>query len=133
MVSKNQCAAGALANCNLALTSGQVATPGTGPFYFVYILADPGGLPSLGGIQLGISYDGDVPGPTVNGHGVDIFYFALCANLELNTPGWPASGTGSLLIWNFNGHPAPRRPRPWPATFTWAPTRPIGCGSSRAP
>jgi hypothetical protein len=68
--------------------------------YYAYVLvtdADAG--VGIAGCQFGIQYDG--PGP-LDGVGVDIDSWALCATLEFQQPSpvWPTSGGGNLITWN---------------------------------
>lgn len=98
MTTKNNCQWGSLTDCSQAVTAGRVATA-TGPFYFAYLLADRASLSGLRAVQVGISYDGDVAGPPMNGQGVDIFNWTLCGDFDSQSTGWPGSGGGIVITW----------------------------------
>lgn len=113
VTTRNACTWGTLASCTEAQTAGRVATPGgPGPFYYAYLLVDPGGLASVGGIQLGISYDGDTAGPPLNGQGVEVFHWELCTTFEGVSTGWPGSRGGDLIVWRLTDEPCATAPVP---------------------
>lgn len=99
LTNRNECAWGTLTNCASASTAGQLANGLQGPYYYVYLMVDPGGLASVSGMQLGISYNGAA------GQGVDIFGWHACVGFEAQSLGWPNSGSGDVLVWNSNGSP----------------------------
>ena len=102
ITSKNACAEGQLTNCSQAVTRGDVATAGgTGPFYFVYLTVTDAS--TVGGLQCGISYDGDEAGGADDQDRIDIFDWVLCATLQFASPpprAWPAPGSGNLVTWD---------------------------------
>lgn len=102
-VSKNPCGALNITNCYDAVTRGDLAQPGIGPYYYVYLLAyvEPP-VNNLGGLQCGIFYQSNQAGGMLDGVGVDIYSWHLCAPLEFPTPSpnaWPQPGSGNLLAW----------------------------------
>lgn len=103
LTNKNQCGWGNLADCQGALTTGDITNGVAGPYYFVYLLAAPGHLRGvslggdghgLAGFQCGIQYNGG------NHQGVDVFMWTLCATLQFTSGGWPAAGSGNLITWD---------------------------------
>lgn len=100
VVSRNPCANGAVANCATIVTSGALAAPNVGPFYFAYLLGGNAG--SLGGVQCGITYEKNAPEDQQNGSGIDIFSWTRCATLEFPSmsPAWPAPGSANLVTWD---------------------------------
>jgi hypothetical protein len=96
VLAKGACEAGKLP-CASLVTHGDLATPLVGPFYYVYAVVENGSdSTGIGGVEFGVQYDGAV------GSGVDIFDWTLCADLEfpMDTPAWPASGSGDLITWD---------------------------------
>lgn len=68
--------------------------------YFTHVLVtDANATAGIAGVQFGIQYTG--PG-AVDGVGVDIFGWTLCATLEFQSPApsWPNSGAGNLVTWD---------------------------------
>lgn len=104
VTSKNACAWGTITDCSQAVVRGEVATSGVGPFYYVYLLAYRQSLvPNVAGMQCGISYQDGQAGDMLDGHGVEIYSWSLCATLEFITPGanaWPRPGGGNLITWD---------------------------------
>lgn len=105
VTTKNTCTAGALSDCQSAVTEGQVATVGSGPFYFVYLLAAGGMNASsagIAGVEVGIQYQNGLYGDMDDGQGIDIFGWAFCATLEFQTPspGWLRPGGGNMITWD---------------------------------
>lgn len=102
VTSKNACEAGQLTNCSQAVTRGDVTTVGgNGPFYFVYLTVTDAS--TVGGLQCGISYDGDESGGADDQDRIDIFDWVLCATLQFTSPqprAWPAPGSGNLITWD---------------------------------
>ena len=105
VTAKNACAAGTLVNCADAIVSGDIATPESGPYYFVYLLAARGDLAGLSGFQVGLTYEeGNVDGMT-NGVGLDIYEFVMCARGFFGptpSPLWPRPGSGTILTWDYD-------------------------------
>ncbi len=101
---KSPCATnGTLSNCQTATTAGSLATSINGPFHYVYLLAARGTITDIAGLQCGITYQGGQPGHMLDGVGVDVFSWVLCATLEFVTPGpnaWPRPGGGNLITWD---------------------------------
>jgi hypothetical protein len=103
VTTKNACSAGAIVDCSGAVTEGDVALPGAGPFYNVYLLANIGSAHDVAGLQCGITYQDGTPGALDDGTGIDIFDWTLCASLEfppLDEPAWPKPGSGNLMTWS---------------------------------
>jgi hypothetical protein len=48
-------------------------------------------LPRLRGVEFGVNHSG-----------IDLVDWGSCADFELATPGWPASGSGTIVVWNLN-------------------------------
>ncbi|MCA9726869.1 MAG: hypothetical protein KC729_04240, partial [Candidatus Eisenbacteria bacterium] len=71
-------------------TSVQTRVAGTDPVvwvvYGVFLDAES---PRLRGVEFGVQYS---PSVTIVDHG-------HCADLEVPSPGWPASGTGTIVVW----------------------------------
>lgn len=98
----NACSSGHIAACSSAVTHGAVASPGVGPYYFAYVLAntDTRFTPDVGGVQFGVTYDGNRPGGSTDGHGIDVFSWTPCGNLQFPSAGWPEPGSGNLVTWD---------------------------------
>lgn len=108
----NGCASGALTHCDQAVVRGLVATPGVGPFYDLYLLADRGDVPSIAGLELGIEYESNHTGDMNNHTGIDVLQWHYCADVQYPTPNnpryntnaWPQPHSGNLLTWNPDQH-----------------------------
>jgi hypothetical protein len=75
------------------VTMGGLYPPNT---YFAYILVmNSSLLDGVGGAEFGIEYDGDP------GSGVEIYDWTFCGALQYQTRGWPASGTGNLVSFDW--------------------------------
>lgn len=72
-------------------TQAPLSSPET-PAYFVYVIA--ANYESFRGIQFGIKYD------DVADSGVDILSWTSCGAFEYPSSGWPASGTGNLMVFD---------------------------------
>lgn len=98
VTTKNICTSGELGTCQGAVTEGALDT-----FYNVFVLVAKGNLPHIRSLQFGIDYQGgvDIDGGTTP---ISVFSWALCAWIELVsvTPVWPASGGGTLLMWDHD-------------------------------
>jgi hypothetical protein len=83
--------------CADVVTAGGLYPPN---LYFTYLLvADANPVPGVGGVQLGIDYDSGA----ADGVGLDIFFWALCATLELGVPSnppWPGPGSSNGITWD---------------------------------
>jgi hypothetical protein len=102
LTTKNACTAGVVADCQ-ADPIVQADLGGSSTFYFVYLLAARGNVENIAGLQCGISYQTDQPSQDVDGVGVDVFGWTLCATLEFTQPGanlWPKPGGGNLMTWD---------------------------------
>jgi len=99
VTAKNACNAGLLADCATATTSGSTIT-GSGPYYFVYVLAAKGAMTDVAGVQFGVMYqDGQFWGQQ-DGQKLDIFAWVNCATLEFPMTNWPGPRTGNLVTWD---------------------------------
>jgi hypothetical protein len=100
---KNACTAwGTLADCREATVRSGLSTP-AGPYFYAYLMAARGNLPTLAGLQCGITYQAGQAGGMNDGIGIDIFAWTLCATLEFITPetnAWPRPGGGNLITWD---------------------------------
>ncbi len=96
---KNICSLGVPPSLDQAVVKGATASP-SGPFYFVYLLAVRGAVPTLAGLQCGVSYDNNTVNSASNGTGIDVFDWNLCATLQFPEPGWPGPGTGNTITWD---------------------------------
>lgn len=78
-----------------------LSQPGTGPFYYVYLLACNGSdSTGIAGIECGIQYQGEF-NPTGNpGQPLVVFGWNSCATLDFQSTGWPAPGGGNAITWN---------------------------------
>lgn len=75
-------------------TEGPVSTPES-PYYLAWVIvANYDAAPGFRGVQYGIDYD------NVALSGVDILDWTSCSPLEFPSPGWPASGTGNLQVFD---------------------------------
>lgn len=106
VTSKNACSAAGLSDCQAAVTRGEVASSGAGPFYFAYLVGTtaPANTP-IGALVCGISYQDNQIGNRNDSHGVEIYSWNLCATLEFPAPGaavWPETGGGNLIVWDAN-------------------------------
>jgi hypothetical protein len=94
VVAKNKCASGYIANCQEAVTQGNLNT-----YYNVFVVGARGNLPDLNGLQFGLDYQGgvDMAGGLTP---ISVFSWTLCGHIELvsPTPAWPAPGCGTILI-----------------------------------
>lgn len=99
---RDACASGGVVRCEDAVVSGSIAVPNVGPFYYAYLIGDLGNYQPSAGIQCGITYEKNAPGDILNGTGIDIFGWTLCATLEFATssPHWPEPGSGNLITWS---------------------------------
>lgn len=61
---------------------------------FVYLLVVPPRAEELSAMAIGIIYKPEARA------GIDIFEWNLCASREMATTGWPASGTGNMILWD---------------------------------
>jgi hypothetical protein len=92
---KNVCARGALADCRDATATGAVGVP-----HFVYLLGVPGVGRTLGGVEVGLTYQDGEPDDLVDGAGLDIFSWTRCATLDFLSPApraWPGPAGGNLI------------------------------------
>jgi len=83
---------------SMRVSEPQLSTP-EGPFYFVFLFvcrgADSAGV---GGLECGVSYPGAYA-PEGGASPINVFGWALCADLEFPSSGWPAPGGGNLMTW----------------------------------
>lgn len=96
-----QCVQAVSANCATAVTSGRVATS-AGPSYFAYLLVGAGASGSLGGVELGISYDQGRSGGASDGQGIEIYGWTSCGSLQFPTSApaaWPDPSSGNRITW----------------------------------
>jgi hypothetical protein len=103
VASQQPCQTAGLADCALADVSGLLSTP-AGPFHHVYLMARRRSDAHLGlaGLQCGIRYDNGNPTGMLDGLGIDIYGWSLCADLQFPTsaaPAWPEPGSGNLITW----------------------------------
>jgi hypothetical protein len=91
ITTKNPCTR--VANLPATCTGYQVGNlPLYPPTLFVYALVVNGSrTEGMAGASFGINYDGALLS------GVDIYGWYLCADSDLPTPGWPATGTGNTI------------------------------------
>jgi hypothetical protein len=90
-------------NCGAAVTSAPLGK------HFVYVVVARGdSMTSLAGVQLGITYQDSLPGNILDGVGIDMFSWKLCATLEFAagaTPVWSGAGAepgaGNLITWDY--------------------------------
>ncbi|TPW15945.1 MAG: hypothetical protein FD129_814 [bacterium] len=96
-----QCVDGQISDSSQVVTTGSVRS-GSGPNYFVFLLAAPERLNSMAGALLGITYDLGASNGINNNRGIDIYAWHLCATLEFGSPApsWPAPGSGNLITWD---------------------------------
>jgi hypothetical protein len=89
------CDRGAIDDCTQAVVNGDLYPNGLA--YFLYVEVSRGALPSIAGIQLGVSYD------PVTLSGVDVFGWTYCLDAHFASDGphgaWPAPGSGNLMTW----------------------------------
>jgi len=87
-----------LAQCEDAVTRGSVNSA-----YHVFVLVARGDAPSIGGVQLGIDYVGQVT-PAGGAPNLNVFGWTLCSNYDSPSamPAWPAPGSGNLLTWDLD-------------------------------
>ena|GEM_PF-6508323 len=76
--------------CSGLVNRGQIQTG-----YDVYLLAANLDRPTVVGVDFGLAYDGAPQ------HGIDIFGWTSCAELQYATDGWPNAGSGNLLTWDY--------------------------------
>jgi hypothetical protein len=111
-VSKNTCGALNISDCYQAVTRADLAQPDAGPYYFVYLLAyTESPINALSGLQCGLFYQDQQAGGMLDGVGLDIYSWHLCAPLEFPSPSpnsWPQPGSGNLIAWpSFACPPGP--------------------------
>jgi hypothetical protein len=92
-------------DCANANVTGPVMTSPTSQTTWVYVLAAPGRIDDLAGVQFGIDYQAGANPATADqdGAGLDIFAWTMCATLEFTTPGassWPRPGAGTIVTWD---------------------------------
>ncbi len=103
----NICARGRLEDPADAVVSAGLSRPGTGPFHHVFLLVARDHLTSLSGLSAGIMYENGAAGGNVNGTGLDILSWNLCADMEVRSTAdraWPEPGSGNLILWNPQGN-----------------------------
>ena len=65
-------------------------------FFNVYLTVARTDSMGLAGLQFGIEYDGGTSA------GCDISRWTACTDLEFSSSGWPGSGTGNLMTWEYS-------------------------------
>jgi hypothetical protein len=102
VTTKNTCSFGSIESCSTAVVKGRISTPDSGPFYLVHVLVNRGALPTVTGLQFGITYDNGLVNGRQNGSRIDIFDWTLCAALQFSTPSpaWPNPGSGTIITWD---------------------------------
>ena len=100
----NSCGSLVLESPEDVSTRGGLSAAG-GPFYNVYLIASRGTLPTIGGLECGITYENGEPGDMRNGAGIDILEWTLCASAQIpagQAPVWPAPGSGNMIAWDVS-------------------------------
>lgn len=73
-----------------ALTVSEIPYPTVPAVWLVYAAFSESNFPQLAGVEFGITYS---PGLSIVDHGA-------CADITSPMSGWPASGTGTIVVWS---------------------------------
>jgi len=111
ITTKNACGTwvtNTLSSCNGAITSHGITPPGGTGFNIYLLVANPDSAngTSIAGFQVGITYQGGLASGDVDGIGLDLFGWTLCATLEFQQPSppWPKPGGGNLITWDADNN-----------------------------
>jgi hypothetical protein len=89
-VTKNPCSISLPSRCEDFVT--QVGDAG---FRNVYLMVANYDSTGIAGLQFGVEYQDST------GEGCDIQAWVSCADLDFANDGWPSSGTGNLITWDY--------------------------------
>lgn len=94
------CTVPGLRSATLHQQTNTLSVPGSGPFYYVYLLAcNASDSTKVGGFECGIQYpgtynpSGDAAGP------ITVFSWTKCSTFDFQSTGWPAPGGGNVMTW----------------------------------
>lgn len=103
------CTVPGLRGATLNQQTNMLSNPGTGPFYYVYLLAcNASDSTKVGGIECGIQYQGEfneLGNPT---QPLVVFGWTRCSTFDFQSTGWPAPGGGNVMTWDALNCPGTR-------------------------